>query len=586
MEVEYTFLTQRGTALMHRTQRASADRVQLGRGTDNEIALVDIRVGLRVATLSPGTGGMVIEAIGAAPLQVNGQPVQEATLQVGDEIRIGPYRLEVTAPPEGCDGAIQIELVQPLASATDPVRARARIGLQQTHLNKRATAWTLVLVIAVVGLIVPIVVFASGMLEPWHKDKPEASGHSLVGMLWKPGDFSNSHRFFGENCATCHQGAFSRVADTACESCHTDIAGHIPAGVKLAGMNERLDALHCNDCHTEHRGLSGKIFSAARLCLDCHRELDKSAPGVSVAAVTSFPAGHPQFRATLVADAASQKHVRAELGAQPAPVDHPGMKFSHAAHLVPGGFPTLNHKEIGCADCHVADPSGKSFQPITYNGRCQDCHDLKFDAVSLPYMDARVPHGDENVIISSIRNFYAARALHDGVGTPATSPAVVRGIAGMPAPDSTKAPTLGDVRGWIADQSKSAIALILDPRRGCGYCHYGTGANGAFDTQKAFAAIDTGTDVALKVIAPVELQNRFLPNAVFDHAKHRGMKCEDCHATRTSQSSADVLIPGIETCKNCHGNEGASTQAQSTCITCHAFHRPGFGLMHPTVAAK
>jgi predicted CXXCH cytochrome family protein len=63
------------------------------------------------------------------------------------------------------------------------------------------------------------------------------------------------------------------------------------------------------------------------------------------------------------------------------------------------------------------------------------------------------------------------------------------------------------------------------------------------------------------------------------------MTCEDCHASRASQTSSEVLIPGIDTCFKCHGGENASLHAQSTCITCHAFHRSEFGAMGMTTGA-
>ena len=66
---------------------------------------------------------------------------------------------------------------------------------------------------------------------------------------------------------------------------------------------------------------------------------------------------------------------------------------------------------------------------------------------------------------------------------------------------------------------------------------------------------------------------------------HRGMTCEDCHASRTSQTSSEVLIPGIDNCEKCHGGEKASLRAQSTCITCHIFHRSEFGAMRMTAGA-
>ncbi len=588
MDIEFTFLTQRGTALMRRSQRASAERIRLGRGTDNEVTLPDIRVGLRVATLMPSGDGMAIEKAGNAPLQVNGQPVDAAALRVGDKIRLGPYGIEVVSPPEGCAGAIQIELVEPLAA--DPVTSDVRIGLGRTHLSKRLTAWGLVLLVAVLFIAAPIFAFTSGMLTPWHRDAPGITAPAVVGLAWNPGEFSDSHRFFAANCATCHEGAFSRVADAACLSCHRNLGGHVEPGVKVSAAGGRIAATRCIDCHSEHRGQPGVIFRQASLCLDCHRDLDKTAPDAGVAAVTGYPDGHPQFRATLVADAAKKEHARVALGANPPPADHPGLQFSHAAHLLPGGFPKLGYKEMQCNDCHVAAPGGQRWLPVTYNGQCQGCHNLKFDDVALPWTDAKVPHGDDGAVIAAVWNFYAAQAVKDGIaapGAPATPPGVERRGAGMSAPPAS-APLPSDVKGWIAAKSTTALGIVFDKNRGCNYCHYGTGADGAVDTDKVVAAMAAGGQAPLKVIAPVELRTRFLPNAAFDHARHRGMNCTDCHTSAaTSQTSAEVMIPGIETCKTCHGAEHARLQIASTCITCHAFHRPEFGPMHPaTEAAK
>ena len=107
-------------------------------------------------------------------------------------------------------------------------------------------------------------------------------------------------------------------------------------------------------------------------------------------------------------------------------------------------------------------------------------------------------------------------------------------------------------------------------------------ADGAFETDKILAAALPPKANPAPVVAPVSLRTRFLPQARFDHASHRGMTCEDCHASRQALSSGEVLIPGIDTCVKCHGTENAALRAQSTCITCHVFHRSEFGLMRMT----
>ena len=590
MEVEVTVLTRRGAAVMRRSQRASGPRIGIGRGTDNEVPLADIRVGLHIAALVPRENGIAIDKLGVSPLVVNGESVESAALKPGDEFLLGPYRIEVLAPPEGCDGAIQIELVQPMGAALERLTTTARIGLERAGASKRVYAWAGLLIIAVACLAVPIIVFSSGWMQPWHKDTTSPALPRAIGLSWNPGEFSNAHRFFGANCATCHQGAFSQVADKACLSCHATVGSHTPHGINLAAVGGELASLRCVDCHTEHRGLQGSVIREGRFCLGCHRNLNENAPASEVRDIGGFPKGHPQFRATLVADAAQGKTVRAELGATPPPLDRPGIKFSHKAHLDTLGAAVLGDRQVkGCADCHVPEPSGQGFQAITYKNQCARCHELTFDKVALPWPGAKVPHGDDTGVIAAVWNYYAGLALQGGT-SPASSatPPVERRGAGMPAPPAPSPPP-ADTAAWVTAKSAAALRVVFDERRGCAYCHYAAstdaGPQGAWDTDKILADALPPKANPARVVAPVMLRTRFLPQARFDHASHRGMTCEDCHPARQAQTSGEVLIPGIDNCVKCHGSENAALHAQSTCITCHDFHRSEFGLMHMSAGA-
>jgi hypothetical protein len=55
---------------------------------------------------------------------------------------------------------------------------------------------------------------------------------------------------------------------------------------------------------------------------------------------------------------------------------------------------------------------------------------------------------------------------------------------------------------------------------------------------------------------------------------HRGVAgAADCiKDVADSEKSEDVLITGIATCRECHGDPGANDRVQSTCISCHGFH--------------
>jgi Cytochrome c3/Cytochrome c7 and related cytochrome c len=589
MEVDVAFLSRRGTAIMRRSQRATGTRVRIGRGSDNEVPLNDIHVGLHAASLIVYDGVLTIDRLDNTALEVNGDAIETAPLKPGDEIRLGPYRIEILAPPEGCDGAIQIELVAAAAGAPERLGTGVRIGLAQTGWNKRVLAWTGFLVVAVICLAVPIVVFSGGFSGSWHKDTSGAALPTAVGLSWNAGSFSNAHRFFAADCATCHQGAFASVADGACLTCHANVGSHTQHGAMLASVGAQLKSMRCVDCHSEHRGIEGSVVREARFCLDCHRNLNETAPAAAMADIGGFPKGHPQFRATLVADAAQAKTVRVALGGTPPAIDRPGLKFEHKAHMDTMNYPALGDRRVkGCADCHVAEPSGQGFQPITYKNQCQRCHELTFDQVALPWQGATVPHGDDTGVIATVWNFYAGLALQDGKAatpsTPAMSP-VERRAAGSPAPPAPSPPPI-DTQAWVNAKTMTALRVVFDDKRGCAYCHYSTSANGAWDVDKILGEALPPKANPPHVVAPVILRTRFLPNAVFDHASHRGMTCENCHTVATAVSSGTerLMVPGIENCTQCHGAENASLRAQSTCITCHVFHHSEFGLMRTTAA--
>ncbi len=593
MEAEVTFLTRRGTAIMRRPLQVNAERIRFGRGTDNEVPLPDIRVELSAAALSRRADGLVIEKLGNSPMRVNGNTMETSIVRPGDEIVIGPYRIEIVEPTEGCEAAATVELVQPMGDALGRLVAESRIGLPMAAVSKRAMAWTFFVVVFAICLILPAAIYWGGVVPPWKKDAPAAGPASIAGLSWNVGDFSNPHRFFASNCSTCHQNSFIAVPDTACLTCHATVGSHAEKNADIGTLRQEVTDTRCTHCHQEHRGVRGTVVRDASLCLDCHGTITKKAPKAGVLDVAGFPDGHPQFRLTLVANAAGKKTERVEIGKQPAH-NMPGIKFVHAAHLVKGGFPALKYKEMVCADCHVAEPGGLGFAPVTYEGQCARCHALKFDRVDLPWAEAKVPHGDDAGVVGSIWNFYAGKALRGEMAD--ATPAVPRRSPGMTNAAGDAAQP--EVQAWVAQKTAVALSTIVDEKNrvGCGYCHYGTGPQGLIDTAKVVAGMTaTGADARTKFIAPVILRSRFLPQAVFNHARHAALDCGDCHTKRRDETKAALRqlpitppdpmdVPGIENCIGCHGAENASLRAESTCISCHDFHRNEFGPMRPDAA--
>jgi hypothetical protein len=128
--------------------------------------------------------------------------------------------------------------------------------------------------------------------------------------------------------------------------------------------------------------------------------------------------------------------------------------------------------------------------------------------------------------------------------------------------------------GVLSDQAiaQKVRAVFMDDTVGphpCYGCH-------------TFTANDPNT-LVFKIV-PVHLENRYLPRAGFDHSVPQHLVdangkplCLNCHTATRSDSLSNVVIPGITTCKACHGARNPMGQqiAASNCTECHGYHVPG-----------
>lgn len=545
----------RGGVSLKPTQ-VSADVLRFGRGPSSEVMLQDIRVGLTEATLQfrDVDGALFINQAGTNPLRVNGQVTGAATLKPGDEILIGPYKITIVDPPEGIEVALTVELVNPLGDDFARLQGESVIGLAGTHLSKRRTAWALCVTILVLFLVMPVLGhFLNGPPDPRNPNAQARVIPRAFDESWSVGEISNPHKNFWRECRACHESAFTAVRDEACLTCHNKVPHHVD--IKRF-PDVTLNRTPCGGCHQEHRGAYGTIIQAQELCTDCHLDL-KRTPGAAHAElrdVKDFGTSHPEFKVSVVADAATKKIQRVDLGTDKKPTDLPNLKFGHKAHIDPVAWPREMRK-LDCADCHVPQPGGGLMVPISFPKHCAECHDqtLKFDPSAL---DRAVPHGSAMLAQRSIRDFYARVALEGGVPD-LSAPEVVRRRPGTPLTEPERLEALA----WALQRAVAARDFVFDDFRGCGTCH------------------EVDRSAAEFQIKPVLIQTAYLPMSRFNHAKHTTVGCESCHDARQSVASADVMIPGIENCRTCHGGEGAWAKVRSTCISCHDFHRPGIGLM-------
>ena len=80
-----------------------------------------------------------------------------------------------------------------------------------------------------------------------------------------------------------------------------------------------------------------------------------------------------------------------------------------------------------------------------------------------------------------------------------------------------------------------------------------------------------GGPESLPVVAKAAITTRWLQHASFDHQAHQMLACASCHTrVNNSKETSDVLIPGIQVCRECHRN-GANA-AEARCFECHVYH--------------
>lgn len=367
--------------------------------------------------------------------------------------------------------------------------------------------------------------------------------------VYDPGPLSRAHSVFSSRCELCHTARIGRyrrhVDDAACLTCHD--------GPKHQEAQSFTPA--CRSCHVEHGGLQRVSEVSDATCTQCHAALRTTRGDPAVArVVTSFTANHPQLRAKL------------------ADFRDPGtIKLNHAVHLASGLRGPRGPVQMQCNDCHrastrpgswpyaagtaalpvsdaLSDRSSNSpyMAPIKYTDQCAGCHTLEFDR---RLAGEQVPHDKPEVIHKFLLDRYTRfiaehpAALHQV--------AWVRRIAEQQQQPIPRTPA-----EWVTVQVNDAERLLW--QKTCKECHMLRPPAGA----------------SLPEVPKAAIPHRWMQHAAFDHNAHTLVDCESCHTqTRASTETADVLLPGIETCRQCHQRESEmGSAADARCFECHQYH--------------
>jgi hypothetical protein len=446
------------------------------------------------------------------------------------------------------------------------------------------------------------------------------------GRLASPGPLARVHSTFESRCEACHvpyqpmnashltpfASANPSESNQRCQICHAGPPHHasqVPDEREMA----------CSVCHHDHRGQDASLVRLDDTsCTNCHADLEnhhdknlRFKDPVVAKSVTHFdgdPNHHPDFFVV--------KNKK----------DPGRLKFNHALHRAPGytlepigqilTFAQVAEGErarygwkpkmpldtpvpplADCKSCHRLDsdefgtsgartravhaglPSrgaGEYILPVTYENDCRACHPLEFDSKS---PGRQVPHGlSPREILDELRQFYKAQVVN------ADPELLRRYVPPRQKPGERAEPVLDQLGRAVDDKVQIAVKILFGSgsneeamqrqklplgRRGCVECHV------LSQSPSSLVNADTIRDVAIE---PVNVPSVWFERARFDHSAHRAVDCTDCHIeAKTSKDHADVLLPGITNCIQCHGpatgrNGTARGGAGDSCTECHRFH--------------
>ncbi len=563
MRIELVHVDTRSSGVRtRRSETFEGPVVRFGRGTDNEIHLNDLAVPLHQGSFAADAEGFVATASDAHVLLVNGRPVHSARLAGGDRLRLGSYELRVIEASAGAPLQVEIERVERSDDGLAGLEARTRLG--SGWLTRRRLSWAL-----------GVGVLAGWGALPLLADAPPRS--------WSSGPVASVHATLAADCEACHARPFEPVADTACRTCHPQVGEH---GSTQAVATHSARQARCASCHREHQDDRDLATLPGGLCSDCHARLETIVPDTILGNASDFGRHHPELRLALPADPDHRATRRTAWS--PVIEERSGLAFDHFRHVgqlvVDVGSGEKRH--LRCDACHTPEPGGHAMEPVSFDVHCRSCHGLVFDEA---FPERQAVHASLEEVRADLTEFYAWHALGGGADRGSGVPALVRGVPDAPLEPAKREAALA----WAEEAAQRAETHLLSGDEHCAQCH----------------RIEVG-DGGPRV-APVHLTRRWLPASDFSHAGHSATLCARCHVAaaaydpnfapshpkpdwaqtseipfalhdvaelagrglRPSRRSADVLVPGIETCRGCHGGANAPPpRVASDCGLCHAYH--------------
>ncbi|NBW41687.1 FHA domain-containing protein [bacterium] len=480
-----------------------------------------------------------LQSIGG--VRVNGHLIQRQELRSGDTIRFGDVIFTVSNESNTWElSGIRRELLDESLEESADNRVR-RLDIRYVFPSIKKVSALVVVFVVLLFFIFPLL------------DIPSRRG----AMVWSSGQVSSAHMMIEHDCQACHAHPFKPVQDETCLACH-EMTDHAVSLVKSQSPHAEE---RCASCHFEHNGSKGITVTESKLCTGCHENLLKVISKADMEVpelrdVIDFRS-HPEFAVTIHSEDGYQ---RVSLDDAARLLDPARIQLNHAVHLQDGLMGPDGTVQLGCDDCHRLTPDTKTFSPISYERDCSSCHGLEFDE-RLPGVS--VPHGDAEIVYNFAYAEYAKLFLDIRERPERVVPGFERFKPGAVRRKSV------EQRAFVhneVDVAARGAEEQLFTKKACHLCHTITEK-----TSEQFSR--DGEHSARFIVQKPNIPDVWMPKAHFAHAAHQEIKCESCHeGVRASESTRDVLLPGVESCKVCHSDVGVRGKVPSECVLCHSFH--------------
>lgn len=495
--------------------------LRIGRAADADVHFTERAVALEHAVIRAHEDGYeLIDRGSATGTYLNGKPVSRAVLKDQDWLEIGRHRLVVRISGPGVPMRLEIEQLETERQVAEAGEVAVKVSSSDIDYEARYSLKRglisrsfLSLVLVVTAVVAFFMIGVAGRTD-----------------VFRPGMVSEAHLQIADDCNACHV-SWQGTPDHLCTDCHSG-PEHNP---RQASNPE------CKSCHTEHRfvPLLAKIDNGK--CSDCHADLEIAGDGKPLFAenVTDFAEDHPEFSITIMAGGIERR----------ARLDEPNVlngdrsrtALNHELHLRADLKGPQGPTQLDCFSCHTLSRVGE-IEPVNYEKHCGECHQLTYDPRFPP-----APH-------ESPENLHALLLRRYSENPDLAAVPLQEQRRRLPRSQSTQPRVLDLDERVLGEVVRAEYNLY---RSACTKCH-------EVDLEQVPPA----------VISP-NIPTQWYRHATFTHRKHRMLECVGCHeGSPTSRRTADVSLPGIQNCLECHNGDGLSTAGSATtqCISCHYFH--------------